>query len=328
MSDPQVLPDVVVAVLTYRRPRHIEQVVPALCEQLDRAADRCRRAGVLVVDNDPQGSARELVARVGDPRVRYVHEPSPGIVAARNRALDAAGAADVLVFIDDDERPSSQWLAELLGTYLEHRPGAVVGAVSCVFETEPEPWIRQGGFFDRRRMPTGTVTDVAATNNLLLDLHVVRSLGLRFDQRFARIGGSDHLFTRQLVSAGHAVLWNNEAVVTDLVPSSRLTRRWVTRRAFRIGSTAALVAVQLAHGPAGRAGARAGHAARGLSRVAGGAVRYAAGAVTGSVGRRAAGTRNVWRGLGLLAGAVGLGYAEYAREARGSQLSAVQAGGS
>jgi glycosyltransferase involved in cell wall biosynthesis len=245
--------------------------------------------------------------------VRYVHEPSPGIVAGRNRALDEAATAAVLVFVDDDERPSDAWLGSLLGTYLEHRPGGVVGPIRCVFDAEPEPWVRDGGFFDRRRMPTGSTVDVAATNNLLLDLATVRGLGLRFDERYSRIGGSDHLFTRRLVSSGAILLWNNEAVVDDLVPAQRTTRQWVRRRQYRIGTSASLVDVDLARRGLPRAKARLRFAGQGLTRVGGGALRWAAGVVTGSVGRRGAGVRNMWRGAGLVAGAFGRGYAEYRR---------------
>ena len=77
---------------------------------------------------------------------------------------DEAGGAQLLVFVDDDERPSTDWLADLLATYDAHgAPAAVVGAVISDYEAEPEPWIAAGGFFDRRRLPTGTVVDVAAT---------------------------------------------------------------------------------------------------------------------------------------------------------------------
>ena len=41
-----------------------------------------------MVDNDPQGGAREQVEAYPAEWVRYVHEPEPGIAAARNRALD------------------------------------------------------------------------------------------------------------------------------------------------------------------------------------------------------------------------------------------------
>src|SRR3954469_16278179 len=70
---------VVVAVLTYRRTDRLAGLLPQLVQQAAAVG-----AAVLVVDNDPEASARPVAA--GSP-VRYVHEPRPGIAAARNRAL-------------------------------------------------------------------------------------------------------------------------------------------------------------------------------------------------------------------------------------------------
>nr|WP_284288167.1 glycosyltransferase family A protein [Angustibacter aerolatus] len=81
----------VIAVLTYRRPDDLAQVLPALVVQ---AAATAPRARVLVVDNDPDAGAREAVAAFAADGVEYAHEPQPGIAAARNRALDAAGDAE------------------------------------------------------------------------------------------------------------------------------------------------------------------------------------------------------------------------------------------
>jgi glycosyltransferase involved in cell wall biosynthesis len=72
----------VVAVLTYRRPGELAEVLPLLAAQ---AGSSRARADVLVVDNDPDAGAADLVRAVGLPGVRYVHEPEPGIAAARNR---------------------------------------------------------------------------------------------------------------------------------------------------------------------------------------------------------------------------------------------------
>src|SRR4051794_383875 len=210
---------VVVAALTYRRPGDLEELLPALVAQRASVEEE---VDILIVDNDPDAGARDQVAAFGDG-VRYVHAAEPGIAAARNTALDAAGDADLLVFIDDDERPVRAWLSRLLSTWAEHRTTAVVGPVISAFEVEPGDWIRAGGFFTRRRMPTGTAIEIAATNNLLLDLAEVRRMGLRFDLRFGLSGGSDTLFSRELIAKGGTMIWCDEAIVTDVVPASRAT---------------------------------------------------------------------------------------------------------
>ncbi|MDX6573696.1 MAG: succinoglycan biosynthesis protein ExoM, partial [Gaiellales bacterium] len=80
---------VVVAVLTYRRVDRLARLLPLLVEQADGIG-----ADVLVIDNDPEGTAGPLAAQ---HPVHYVHERRPGIAAARNRALAEAGDALALV---------------------------------------------------------------------------------------------------------------------------------------------------------------------------------------------------------------------------------------
>ena len=325
----------VIAVLTYRRPDDIALARPRLADQALAAgrasggeADGTNSPGspspeprtvtVLVIDNDPEAGAGAAVERFARTLpaglVRYVHEPKPGIAAARNRALAEAGPSELLVFIDDDEVPSERWLAQLLDLQRTSAAAAVVGPVISEYEHEPEPWIQAGRFFRRRRLPTGSTLDVAATNNLLLDLRQIRELQLGFDERFGLSGGSDTLFTRQLVQRGGTMLWCDEAVVVDRVPACRLTRSWVLRRALRSGNTTTRVSIELCTGFAARVSARAASLASGSLRLLGGSARLAAGLATGSKAQKAMGLRTAARGLGMASGAVGYVYSEYRRK--------------
>lgn len=306
---------VTVCALTFRRP----QLLPALVEALDGA---CREVDpaeaiieILVVDNDPQGTGAAALADLHLTHrtpVRWVVEPTPGISAARNRALSEADSSDALVFIDDDETPTPQWLARLLQTWREHHASAVAARVLPEYAVPPDPWILAGRFFDRRSLPTGTVVDVAATNNLLLDLRVVRGLGLRFDEQFGLTGGEDGLFTSALTRAGGRIVWCDEAAVTDLVPEGRLRRRWVLMRAVSHGNSSSLIDLQLM--PEHRlAAARARFAAGGVARMGAGAARAVLGAIGRSSRHQARGLRTACRGVGMLAGAFGWRFREYAR---------------
>lgn len=312
---------VTVAVLTYLRPDDLRAVLPTLAAQ---AAALGPGARVLVVDNDPAGSARDVVAELATG-ARYVHEPEPGIAHARNRALDEAADDDLLVFVDDDERPCDGWLRLLVEQYLVDRPGAVVGPVVSEYVVDPDPWVRAGRFFDRRRLATGTEVTLAATNNLLLDMHQVTAAGLRFDARFGLTGGSDTLFTRQAAVRGLRMVWCDEAVVTDVVPASRVTRSWVLRRAYRSGNGWTRVSILVAGSPAARLRTRASLVAEGSVRVAAGAARTALGVATRSLEHQARGRRTLARGSGMLTGLVGHVYAEYARPGSSAQAAPLPA---
>lgn len=305
---------VAIAVLTYRRPQDIALALPLLAAQ---AAGASEPTHILVIDNDPAASARATVltaARESTAEIRYVHESRPGISAARNRALCESAAAQLLVFIDDDEIPSEGWLNHLLALYRRTRAAAVVGPVVSAYETEPDAWVAAGDFFNRRRLPTGTEVNVAATNNLLLDLDRIRSLGLEFDERFGISGGSDTLFTRSLASKGGLMVWCDEAVVVDNVPANRLTRNWVLRRALRSGNSHSRVRLELASGKLHSLAVRLNLLAPGTIRLLGGTSRYVLGALGQSMPHKAKGLRTAARGLGMILGAFGYVYSEYRRK--------------
>ena len=83
----------------------LDDCLHSLCEHI-RPTDI--EIVVIVIDNDPGGSAREIVAGYMDAApfvVRYLHEPRRGIAFARNAALDAAqeSGAKWIAFIDDDD---------------------------------------------------------------------------------------------------------------------------------------------------------------------------------------------------------------------------------
>lgn len=302
---------VTVAVLTYRRPQEIDRVLPMLLAQAAGATDPGVKVGVLVVDNDPAGGAESVVAGHSDPLLRYVVEPVPGISAARNRALDEAGT-DILVFIDDDETPHDGWLKALLDTRARYRATLVAGTVVSGFDNPLDPWVEAGGFFQRRNLETGTPIQRAATNNLLLDLRRVQAHNLNFETDLGLSGGEDTMFSAALDRAGETMVWCREAVVTDVVPPERTSRRWVVLRALSYGNTASHVSIRLADSGVTRC--RVEWLARGGLRIAGGVVRYLLGTVRRSQRDRARGVRTAARGIGMVSGAVGWVYQEYRRD--------------
>ena len=238
----------------------------------------------------------------------------------RNRALAecASAGAGALLFLDDDETPEPGWLRAMIEMYTSTRPTAVAGRVVTRMPDGVEPWISQGGAFERPIRTHGQLMTEAATNNLLLDLDGVRRLGLSFDERFGLTGGSDSMFTLQLTRRGGTIRWAEDAVVIEQEDPGRLTRSWVLMRVFRFGNTSARVRIALAP-TAGRQTRRTGAGVRPWGRARlGGSLRWAFGAVTGSMRHRAHGLRTVSRGLGMMAGAVGYAHDEYGRRRRSS----------
>jgi succinoglycan biosynthesis protein ExoM len=303
---------IAVAIPTFRRPHLLAGLLenlPARVAEVEGSAV----VDVIVVDNDPEGTARSTVTRFAHERVRYVHEPRPGIAHARNAALVQAHEADVVAFIDDDERPRPQWLASLVATWVEYRPAAVMGRVISVFENDPDPWVLEAGTFTRRPRPTGLQIPVAAAGNLLVDVAQVRDRGVWFDTTLGLGGGEDSLFSRELVRAGGRIVWCNESEAEDLVPLERTTRTWAMKRAFNGGSTAVVVDLRLAPTRGHRLAVRARALVGGAARTVLGLGQHGLGRLRGDLHADARGLRTSYRGRGMAAAAVGRAHEHYAR---------------
>ncbi len=246
---------------------------------------------ILVVDNNPDGSARPVVAELaaeahpvpeGGPTITYRHEPTPGIVAARNRALsDAAG--DVLVFLDDDEVALPGWPGGLLDVMAETGAALVGGPVLSEFLEPPDDWVIESRFFANRQSEHGSVQSWLRTGNLALDLDEIRTVGLRFDPRYPH--GEDATFSLLAARSGLELRWSSTAPVKELVGPERTTIAW--RRTRHRISTDAWYRAQLDLDPSLATQARL--LATAGSRLVQGVATYVAGVVAQRLALRYAG---------------------------------------
>lgn len=303
---------VTIGVPTYRRPGLLDALLRTLPARIAECDGLGIDVDVLVVDNDPAGSAREVVETSALP-VRYVVEPTAGIAAARNRILDECADRDLVAFIDDDEIPREGWLSSLVTVWRGYDADAVMGRVISVFDDDVDPWLLASGTFRRPPRKTGTVLQVAAAGNLLLDLRSIRRLGLRFDPSLGLSGGEDTLFSRQLARRGGLIVWCNESETEDLVVASRLSRSWAAQRAFSSANAGTRIQLQLTEGRLRRGALRLQALIGGVARIVVGAARRMFGALTRDITHHARGTRLMHRGRGTIAAALGRRYDEYSR---------------
>lgn len=312
MNIPDDRPDprVLVAVATFRRNDDLRDLLPLLGTA---AGEISPPAAVMIVDNDPDGGARELVDDASG--AAYVHEPEPGIAAARNRALAEATrlGTDVIVFLDDDERPTPGWLAGLVDGWRGWGSAAVAGPVITRFAQPPDAWVLGSGTFEPRGHAHGSSLPAAATNNLLLDLSQLDRHGLSFDLRYGLSGGSDSKLTREMTSLGLEIRWTTAAEVTEVMPATRTTRAWVRRRHLRTGNSWSRVALDLASSPRRRLTTRLSLMVRGVHRAGRGLLGVLSGLLTRDIGRRARGECDLATASGVLLGVAGIDRVEYRR---------------
>lgn len=297
---------IVVAVCTYGRPEPLRAFLDAYAAD-PTTAD----ATLLVVDNNPDGSARATVDSAPLARIVYDHEPRPGIAAARNRCLEhLTEDVDAIVFVDDDEEPVPGWLGALVDCARRYGADIVNGQVETTFPDDAPGWVRARGLFAYPPVTTGSSAGLPATNTTLMRRTAWVAAGSpRFDERFSGSGGSDTEFFWHLIHEfGATFVWCAEAVVREPLVESRMSLTWAWRRHLRGGNVLGRIKL--------RSQSRARVALGGVGRMGKGVL---GGVAEAARGRNPAGwfVGRVARGVGMTGSAMRHVVVEYARGGAG-----------
>ena len=286
-----------ICIATYCRPEGLSSLLGALAEQLPTPTCDWR---VVVVDNDPSGSAAVIVNQWKPRLTRDVHfdiEPRRGIAYARNRCVQRAGSVDWIVFVDDDEVPPPGWLLSLLEAQRRFGADVVTGPVVGRFEPGGRPWLRDLPHFQTRGGPAGTVIETAATNNTLVARQLLGDEP--FDVDHFNMNQSDtDCFTR-LACAGATIVWSGAEPVVATIPLERQTLRWAMRRSRLAGRSWARIQRRYRAGLSTTASLMM----RGIGNVLLGGALAASALVLLRRGLAARGACRGAKGVGLLGGA-------------------------
>lgn len=235
---------IAVIVPTFRRPDSLEQALRSVLAQdgLDTLV-----AEIAVVDNDPEGSARLLVARLQQEgaRLLYVHAREPGVSNARNAGL-AATHAPLIAFIDDDEAAPPHWLAALHAVHMRLGADVTFGPVRGRADTAAD-WKR--GYLERffsRIGPaeTGLTEVVYGCGNSMLTRATAFIGPAPFDPSANESGGEDDRLFAILRTEGRRFAWAADAWLWEHAPAGRQTARYALTRAFGFGQSPSQIAAR------------------------------------------------------------------------------------
>lgn len=299
---------VAVAVITYRRPELLAELLASLQAQ---QVDELWSVRIVVVDNDPDGSARPVVeAATGPYPITYEIEPEAGIPFARQHSVELCADDDALILVDDDEQCPPGWLTTLLDHWRTSGADVVTGPVHGVLPDGVPDWNRHSDVHSSRgKHRTGDRLPHAYTNNTLVSRAVLDTVVPAFHPAFRFTGSSDLHFFLRVARAGFVIEWCAEAEVTERVPVSRTSLRWLARRAFRSGAGDTIARRLISPGIRSflTSVALAG------GRVGSGVLLLLGGLVARRPDHRIKGFRRVCSGVGSIAGLVGVNHEEYRR---------------
>lgn len=238
-----------VCIATYRRPERLLALLNDLLAQTLRPDE------IVVVDNDAQASAREVVTRfaaaqAGVVTVHYDVQPKKNISLTRNRTVQLA-TGDWFGFLDDDERAPRDWLAAMMQCAAAHSAEAVLGPVVAEVPAEAPDWLKRGGFYDLPRFQHGEVVpaNFYKVGNALISAARLRAINGPFDEAYGLTGGEDGDMLSRLVATGVRIVWCDQGAVSEPVEARRLSFSWLWLRALRGGQDFARHTMTGRYGP-------------------------------------------------------------------------------
>jgi len=256
---------------------------------------------LLVVDNNPDGSAAETFERITGPfgqRRRYVHEPERGYASVRNAVLRNIDGADAVAMIDDDEVPAPGWLDALVEAQGRSDADVIAGPVISEFPKGIPAYYEESGVFamDAPEYEEGHEMPWCATNNTLMLGRVADLVPEGYDPKFNPMSGEDVHFFMKARLRGARIVWTKTALVHEYLPAARFSGRWLFYRAKRSGNSHALIERELL-------ASRRANVTRFLKAgalVSLGALGWLSGILSKNQAMKLRALYNVGRGLGML----------------------------
>ena len=223
-------PAVSIIIPTFRRPeRAVEAARSALAQVCNASFE------VVLVDNDPEGSALALLRALDDPRIVVCHEPRAGVANARNAGLRAA-RGQLTAFLDDDEIAPSSWLAELLRVQAAEKADVVFGPVRTKLSEPPRD---HRAYFEAFFARDPGHAEGSIDRFYGCGCSLVRRAALPSAEPFSaernEIGGEDDLLFQAMDAAGARFAWAPGAWVWETPEPSRVTLAYTLKRAFAYG---------------------------------------------------------------------------------------------
>jgi succinoglycan biosynthesis protein ExoM len=239
---------VIVAICTFRRPVELARLLQRL-EEVATDARSVADVGVVVVDDDPDGSAAAVVADRPSGAfplgLRCLPSGRGNISLARNAAVAAAlEQADAVAMIDDDCVPAVDWVRQLVEARSRTGAGCVTGACEDVAPAGAPAWLTEQPFLQPATpIAEGEQVDLGPLKNCLVDAAVLRELDTPFDPAFGLIGGEDVMFFRRLEAMGVEHRHAAAAWVREQLPATRATFGYQAYRHLWYGNTEAVTSV-------------------------------------------------------------------------------------
>ena len=201
-----------------------------------------KRVEVLICDNDENETGKKAIESLTTLLklpIHYVVEKQRGICFARNKVLEEAIKlnASHILFFDDDEILSENCLMEHIFLY-ETNPYAFISSgptKNKFIDNLPKHITKNFVFKQKTSKKTGLKRDYCACGNVFFPISIAKEYKLRFSSEYIFMGGEDGDFFKKASNLGFTIIWNNEAIIYEMISKSRGNIKWILNKCYYNG---------------------------------------------------------------------------------------------
>lgn len=234
---------VLIALCTYKRPKMLKNALESI-ENIIYPQDI--KTEILVIDNDVNKSALNVVQNFEKKtkfKIHYKIEEKRGLSFARNKVLKEAISLEAshLLFFDDDERLNSNCLNSHIN-YYQNTPNAFIisGPTQNCFSDKCPNFIKKNIIFKQNTSrKTGDIRKNCATGNVFFPVNIVTDHGLMFSEEYIFMGGEDGDFFTKASNLGFTIVWNNDGIIYEDVPTARTKLNYLLKKSYYNGYSGA-----------------------------------------------------------------------------------------
>lgn len=236
---------------TYKRNEPLVAMLDSILVSVEHVAERAS-VGMIIVDDNPDGSARLVVDQYRDRfelGIHYLHIGKGNISLVRNAGIElGVTLGDWVAMTDDDCEVSPEWLASLLDVQQRTSADAVTGTCYLRVPAGSPAWLSEQPFFEEGRVSQadGAAMQIAATNNSMVrSSWLVAHPEVRFDIELGVLGGEDMVFFGTAHRAGLKIHFAEKAVVWGNESAARATFKYRLKSSYWLGNTICVTNLKL-----------------------------------------------------------------------------------
>jgi succinoglycan biosynthesis protein ExoM len=239
---------ILIGVCTYKRPLMLQACLESF---RDLELPEHYETTCVVINNDSEPLPSNLTDnfKTASNKLQFSFQQciERGIPFARNAILEIADKEnyDFCLFLDDDEKPATTWVMDLIAAQEKYQSAAIQGNV--INEYERTPWLTSPLLHEKKfTHEEGCAVRVVSTCNVLLHrrLFAQEFHKIRFNEEFALTGGSDkELFLRVQEVYKETCAFANAPLVYETIPKERTTASWFFQRFSRVENNSVIIKI-------------------------------------------------------------------------------------